>query len=81
MGGLAYGSSDRDARLFFLRTQSRVTSGSGTGSRQVDSCSVLLDSWISPHSREAKFHATGLQSYSRGLCLSRGKHHMLYLQQ
>jgi hypothetical protein len=28
-----------------------------------------------------EIHALGLQSYSRGLCLSRDKHHMLYPQQ
>ncbi len=35
----------------------------------------------SPRSREATFKAMGLQSYSRLLWLSRGKHHRLYLQQ
>src|SRR5271155_4389183 len=40
----------------------------------------LSGSW--PRSRETSFkRAMGMQSYSRLLCLSREKHHRLYLQQ
>jgi len=31
-----------------------------------------------PHSREADFVCLGMQSYSRQLCMSRGKHYRLY---
>jgi len=34
--------------------------------------------WIPSHSRESEFSCLGLQSYSRRLCLSRGKHYRLY---
>ena len=43
----------------------------GTGRRVVRTA-------FRPHSREAEFLCLGMQSYSRRLCLSRGKHYRLY---
>ena len=68
----AYGSGSPGALACLVCEGSRVTSGSAPN------CRIYLHSEFLPHSREEEFWCLGLQSYSRRLCMSRGKHYRLY---
>jgi len=72
---LGAGLTDRESLTPWsvISTGRRVTSG-------LAAARWFLHSWTAfrPHSGEAEFLCLGMQSYSRSLCLSRGKHYRLY---
>ena len=74
MKGLGAGRTDPGPSAYasVYSRSPRVTSGP----RELPVSSSLRNS--SAHSREAEFRCLGLQSYSCGLCMSRGKHYRLY---
>jgi hypothetical protein len=65
---------EKPGRPIYCYGRGQVTSGLAPVHGGIADCSLL----IPPHSREAEFQCLGLQSYSRPLCMSRGKHHRLY---
>ena len=71
------GLTDRKPRRLSLSFRRRAPSHLWLGRRYRNRFSSTSGA-IPTHSRGTEFHALGLQSYSRRLCLSRGKHYRLY---